>query len=126
MPHCPAPSAFRLQLNAMSTWTAAATKRAGPMKVGDKPFRFNGKPMSGMVSFLPLLCPRSFSRSCVPVGASRFRSPEPSLRQAALFACIQMCDKTDMYGFNAFLDKRKQRYHYFDDREVRSHETCFV
>jgi hypothetical protein len=33
-----------------------------------------------------------------------------------------MCERTTMYGFNAFLDKRKQRYHYFDDREVRQGE----
>jgi len=42
---------------------------------------------------------------------------KPMSGMAALFLCIQMCNKITMYGFNAFLDKRKQRYHYFDERE---------
>eukprot|EP00191_Tetraselmis_sp_GSL018_P021150 CAMPEP_0177583778 /NCGR_PEP_ID=MMETSP0419_2-20121207/3511_1 /TAXON_ID=582737 /ORGANISM="Tetraselmis sp., Strain GSL018" /LENGTH=465 /DNA_ID=CAMNT_0019073207 /DNA_START=237 /DNA_END=1635 /DNA_ORIENTATION=+ len=51
------------------------------------------------------------------------RGPQVPLQQqtddgmAALFLCIQMCERTTMYGFHAFTDKRRQRYHYFDNRE---------
>eukprot|EP00873_Tetraselmis_striata_P013649 jgi/Tetstr1/433913/TSEL_023093.t1 len=51
-------------------------------------------------------------------GRRRFEfNGKPMSGMAALFLCIQMCERTTMYGFAAFLDKRKQHYHYFDDRE---------
>jgi len=53
-----------------------------------------------------------------PTEGRRFHfNSKPMSGMAALFLCIQMCERTTMYGFHAFTDKRRQRYHYFDNRE---------
>lgn len=38
----------------------------------------------------------------------------------SVFYALNMCDKVDLYGFDAYTSKKKSyRYHYFDDVQVR-------
>ncbi len=105
------------QLHSASPQIVAAIKRAGPVGVNGRRFSFNDKPMSGMVGRFAQFPGSAISVYLQPAAAELLiRSLWNS--QAALFSVMQMCDKASMYGFDSFLDKRKQKYHYFDDREV--------